>query len=184
MAQNKRALEKTAPYYEDNSLTATGVFKLLTQEDAQMREQDRSEAIRGIDPDYKLADPNFLAKLPPDEQLKIEKVRGDVEKEIETVVDFAYYYLTNDAFATLLPVLEVKFFSSMTELDLRGNSIDDEGILNLCDAFLSAHVNKLRILHLEETQVGEKGVLSLIEIMQSITTLYDVRISQQAEVSK
>lgn len=33
MAQNKRSLEKTAPYYEDNSLSMTGTFKLLTQEE-------------------------------------------------------------------------------------------------------------------------------------------------------
>jgi len=71
----------------------------------------------------------LVAKLPADEQMKIEKVRGDVEREIETVADFAYFGLTNDAFCTLLPVIEVRLFGTMTELDLRGNTINDEGIL-------------------------------------------------------
>lgn len=83
--------------------------------------------------------------------LRVEKIRAEVTKEVETVVDFAFFYLTNDAFATLLPVIEVKYFGSMTVLDLRGNSIDDNGVLDLCDSFLSAHVNKLRVLKLAET---------------------------------
>lgn len=72
MALNKRSLEKTAPFYEDNSLSATATFKLLTQEEAQTREQTRTEAIRGFDPEYKLADPNEFAKLPANEQMKVE----------------------------------------------------------------------------------------------------------------
>jgi len=53
----------------------------------------------------------------------------------------------------------------MTVLDLRGNSIDDNGILDLCDAFLSSHVNKLRELNLSETQITDRGVKSIIEVM-------------------
>jgi Ran GTPase-activating protein (RanGAP) involved in mRNA processing and transport len=83
-----------------------------------------------------------------------------------------------------LPVLEVKYFSGMTVLDLRGNSIDDNGILDLCDAFLSSHVNKLRELNLSETQITDRGVKSIIEVMQQITTLYSVVIGDRAEVSK
>jgi len=95
-------------------------------------------------------------------------------------VDFAYFHLTNDAFATLLPVLEVKYFGSMTVLDLRGNSIDDNGVLDLCDAFLSSHVNKLRVLNLSETGITDKGV----EVMNQITTLSSVLIEKQVEISK
>lgn len=129
MAQNKRALEQTAPYYEDNALSATSSFKLVTPEESQTREQTRIEAIRGFDPEAKHGNPDFEAKLPPKELMQVEKVRAEVTKEIETIVDLAYFNLTNDAFAQLLPVLEVKYFSDMTLLDLRGNSIDDTGIL-------------------------------------------------------
>jgi hypothetical protein len=53
----------------------------------------------------------------------------------------------------------------MTVLDLRGNSIDDNGVLDLCDAFLSSHVNKLRVLNLSETGVTDKGVKAIVEVM-------------------
>ena len=99
-------------------------------------------------------------------------------------MDFAYFHLTNDAFATLLPVLEVKYFGSMTVLDLRGNSIDDNGVLDLCDAFLSSHVNKLRVLNLSETGITDKGVKAIVEVMNQITTLSCVLIEKQVEISK
>lgn len=68
MSKNKRQFEKTAPYYEDNALNGTGTFfKLLTNDDQQSREQTRLEAIRGFDPEQKLGDPEYLAKLPQNE---------------------------------------------------------------------------------------------------------------------
>jgi hypothetical protein len=34
MASNKRTFEQTAPYYEDNSLSMSGTFKLITSDAA------------------------------------------------------------------------------------------------------------------------------------------------------
>ena len=72
----------------------------------------------------------------------------------------------------------------MTVLDLKGNSIDDNGVLDLCDSFLNSHVSKLRVLNLSETGVTDRGVKAVIESMQFITTLSMVLIEKQKEVSK
>jgi Ran GTPase-activating protein (RanGAP) involved in mRNA processing and transport len=114
----------------------------------------------------------------------ILKVRSDVAKQIETVVDFANFNLSNEAFRSLLPVLEVKFFGNMTELDLSGNAIDDSGVLDLCDAMLNSHVTKLRILRLLDTKITDKGVAALIDLMRYLVRLDTVELSPLADVSK
>ena len=49
------------------------------------------------------------------EALKAERQRlkDDVAKEILNEVDLSYYYLTNDAFFNVLPVIEVNYFLSI-----------------------------------------------------------------------
>ena len=81
-------------------------------------------------------------------------------------MDLGYYYLTNDAFAAVLPELEIAHFRGMDRLVLRGNSIDDYGLLDLCDCLLSAHNTTLSELDISETKIGDHGIEGLIEVMR------------------
>lgn len=99
-------------------------------------------------------------------------------------VDLAYYYLTNDAFAAVVVALEITHFSKMDKLDLRGNSIDDDGLLSLCDCLISAHNTKLSILDISETKIGDRGIKALIEVMQVIFKITTVEIEGLREVSQ
>ena len=72
----------------------------------------------------------------------------------------------------------------MDRLVLRANSIDDDGILDLCDCLLSAHNTKLSELDISETKVGDRGVLALVETMRQLTTLCVVEIEGLKEVSQ
>ena len=138
----------------------------------------------GLDPDEKLGDPDYLSKLPEEEMQHITEVKQRINKEIEHTVDFAYYYLKADAFAALLPELEIHYFTGMRKLILRGNSVDDDGLLELCDALLSSNCNTLRELDLGETEVKDKGITGLIEIMRRCTTIMKVHIDGCKEISK
>ena len=71
--------------------------------------------------------------------------------EIENEVDFSYYYLTNDAFIAVLPVLEVNHLLKIHTLNLSGNSIDDDALIELCDCLLNIHNTTLQRLDIEET---------------------------------
>ena len=99
-------------------------------------------------------------------------------------VDLAYYYLTNDAFGQVLPELEIKHFSKMERLVLRGNSIDNDGMLMLSDSLLQSHNTRLRELDISETKIGDHGIKSLIEVMQYIFTITTVEIEGLREVSQ
>ena len=137
----------------------------------------------GVDPDEPLGDPQYLSKLSAKEQEHIQNVKTQVDKETLYTVDLGYYYLTNDAFACVLPELEIAHFSKMDRLILRANSIDDDGILDLCDCLLSAHNTKLSQLDISETKVGDRGITALIETMRCITTICFVEIEGLKELS-
>lgn len=100
-------------------------------------------------------------------------------------VDLGYYYLTNDTFACVIPELEIAYFSEMERLVLRGNSIDDDGLLDLCDALVGCHNTTLKELDISETQITDRGIGGLIEIMRKcIYTICVVEIEGLREVSK
>ena len=42
-----------------------------------------------------------------------QRLKDDVAKEVMNEVDMSYYYLTNDAFFNVLPVIEVNYFLSI-----------------------------------------------------------------------
>ena len=111
------------------------------------------------------------------------EVQQKVADEIAHTVDLAYYYLTTDAFAALLPELEIHYFCGMEKLILRGNSIDDDGLLDLCDCLLSSNCTTLSELDLSETEVKDKGITGLIETMRKCTTIVKVNIEGCKEIS-
>ena len=53
----------------------------------------------------------------------------------------------------------------MERLVLRGNSIDNDGMLMLSDSLLQSHNTRLRELDISETKIGDHGIKSLIEVM-------------------
>ena len=57
-----------------------------------------------------------------------QKLKEDVAKEVLNEVDMSYYYLTNDAFFNVLPVIEVNYFLTIQTLNVSGNVLDDEAI--------------------------------------------------------
>lgn len=138
----------------------------------------------GYDPDEKLNDPEYLQKLPEEEQQHILEAKQRVEKEIETTVDLAHYSLSSDAFASLLPELEIHHFHTMERLVLKGNQIDDNGLLELCDCLLSANARNFSELDLSDTEVKDKGVSCLIEVMaKQCTKIVAVDVSGCTGVS-
>ena len=92
--------------------------------------------------------------------------------------------MTNDAFAAVLPELEIAHFVGMYRLVLRGNSIDDDGLLDLCDCLVSAHNTTLRELDLSETQIGDRGIEGLVETMRCIERIVVVEIEGCREISQ
>lgn len=185
MAANKKKFEQRNIFYEDNAKgSVSASSKLISQENQQKREQNRQEAIIGFDPNETMNDPYFIQKLPKGDQDKIKAAKEEAERQIDKVVDLSYYYLNNDAFYTVLPELEIKYFLGMKKLDLRGNSIDDGGLRELCDTLNLCHNTTLRELDLRETSVTDEGILGLIELMQVITTLCSVSVDGLKGVSQ
>ena len=85
----------------------------------------------------------------------------------------------------VLPELEINHFKYMNKLVLRGNSIDDDGLLELVDCLYSAHNTKLRHLDLSETNIGDRGLQGLIEcIREAIFSINFVEIEGLREVSQ
>ncbi len=72
----------------------------------------------------------------------------------------------------------------MQRLVLRGNSIDDDGLLDLCNCLISAHNTTLCELDISETKIGDRGIKGLIEIMQVIFRICVVEIDGLTEVSQ
>jgi hypothetical protein len=52
-----------------------------------------------------------------------------VLEEIENELDLSYYYLNNDAFMNLLPVLETNHLLKIEILNLTANTIDDDALI-------------------------------------------------------
>ena len=88
----------------------------------------------------------------------------------------AYYQLKNDAFMAMLPELEMHYFDGMVRLLIQGNSIDDDGILDLTDCLLSSNCRTLSEIDLSDTDVKDKGITALIETMRKCTTICTVKI--------
>ena len=84
----------------------------------------------------------------------------------------------------MLPELEIAHFAGMYRLVLRGNSIDDDGLLDLCDCLVSAHNTTLRELDLSETQIADRGIEALIETMRCIERIVVVEIEGCREISQ
>jgi hypothetical protein len=82
---------------------------LPNPENVSVAESKKSEAMMGLDEEdlAREAEIKILAEAIRTER---EMLKSDVKKEIEFTVDMAYYYLSNDAFYAVLPVLEVNFF--------------------------------------------------------------------------
>ena len=185
MAANKKKFEQRNVFYEDNAKGSASAFsKLISQENKQKKEQNKQEAIIGYDPNEVLNDHYQIQKLPMAEQERIKAAKEEAERQIDKVVDLSYYYLTNDAFYTVLPELEIKYFVGMKKLDLRGNSIDDGGLRELCDTLNLCHNTTLRELDLRETSVTDEGILALIELMQVISTLCTVNVEGLKQISQ
>ena len=62
-------------------------------------------------------------------------------------------------------------------LNLSGNSIDDAALIELTDTLLNVHNTSLQRIDIEETQIGDQGVLALIDTMQRITSIWQVGAS-------
>jgi len=86
-----------------------------------MNEGQRYEALMGIDNKEQLSSPEIVHKT---------------KTEIENEVDLSYYYLNNDAFMAVLPVLEVNHLLKIESLNLTANTIDDDALIELCDTLL------------------------------------------------
>ncbi len=89
-----------------------------------MNEGQRYEALMGID----------NTELPGPANI-VHQVLQDIENEI----DLSYFYLNNDAFMAILPVLEVNHLLKIETLNLTANVIDDNAIVELCDTLLNVH---------------------------------------------
>ena len=98
------------------------------------------------------------------------EAKQNAKKEIETTVDLAHYSLTSDAFVRLLPELEIHHFNTMERLVLTGNQIDDMGLLELIDCLLGANARSFSELDLSGTEVKDKGITGLIELMSKQCT--------------
>ena len=84
-----------------------------------------------------------------------------------------------------MPELEINYFKHMEKLILRGNSIDDDGLLELVDSLLSAHNTKLRYLDISETNIGDRGIEGLIDcIRNAIFSINFVEIDGLRDVSQ
>ena len=119
------------------------------------------------------------------EQERISNAANEVKQETMYTVDLGFYYLTDVAFANVLPELEINHFSKMDKLIIRGNSIGDDGLLELVDCLYSAHNTKLRSLDLSETNIGDKGISGLIEaIRDCIFSINFVEIEGLRDVSQ
>ena len=64
IALNKKNFEKSNVFYEDSAKgsAAQSSHKLVSAENIQMSEQNRQQAIMGVDPDEPMADPVWLSK--------------------------------------------------------------------------------------------------------------------------
>ena len=62
-----------------------------------------------------------------------------VMEEIKDDVDFSYFCLTNDGFKRVLPILQMNHFPTVKRLNVAGNSLNDESIIQLCDSLTSIH---------------------------------------------
>ena len=80
----------------------------------------------------------------------------------------SYYGLTTAAFCSALPELEIGYFVGMERLVIRGNQIDNYGLLDLCDCLYSSHNTTLHELDISETSVTDEGIKGLIEAMELI----------------
>ena len=129
-----------------------------------------------MDPDEKHGDENYVKHLPEEEQQHLKEIKQKVAEEIHYTCDFAYYYISADAWASLVKELEIHHFDVAERLILRGNSINNEGLLDLCDCLYSNNNRTLSFLDIGETEVKDKGIEGLIDTMKKIRTLVDVRI--------
>ena len=77
----------------------------------------------------------------------------------------------------LLPELEVNHLLKIQRLNLTGNSIDDDALIELTDTLLNVHNTTLQRIDLDETQIGDRGVTALIDTMQRITSVWHVAAS-------
>ena len=76
----------------------------------------------------------------------------------------------------VLPVLEVNHLLKIHTLNLSGNSIDDDALIELCDCLLNIHNTTLQRLDIEETQIGDRGITALIDTMKRITSIWQVGV--------
>ena len=129
IAQQKQIFEKKGTFYEDHAPESlSSKTKIMSEEHIQMTEADKYESLMGIESTDQPA--------PAD-------VCHQVLDEIENEVDLSYYYLTNDAFIAVLPVLEVNHLLKISRLNLSGNSIDDDALIELADTLLNVHNTSL-----------------------------------------
>ena len=69
IAKNKKNFEQSTVFYEDNAKgSVSSQKKLFNAADVVISEQTRQQALLGTDPNDKLGDPDYIAKLSPEEQ--------------------------------------------------------------------------------------------------------------------
>lgn len=108
------------------------------------------------------------------DELSPPEVCHQILSEIENELDLSYFYLTNDAFFSLLPELEVNHLLKIEHMNLTGNSIDDDALIELVDTLLNIHNKSLVRVDIDETLIGDRGVTALIDSMQRITSISHV----------
>ena len=163
LLKHKLQFEQKGEFYEDGATgSASANHKLVSSEQIQHTESSRHETILGIDAAATESAP---------------ELKSEVEQEILNELDLSYFYLTNDAFCTLLPVLENNHFTKIEKLNLKGNSIDDDSIQELCDTMIQVHNVSMSVIDLNETQITDKGILMLVDLMRRIFSITSVECS-------
>lgn len=139
--------------------------------------------IKGIDEEDRTREQEMLTL---GEALKADRQRlkDDVAKEILNEVDLSYYYLTNDAFFNVLPVIEVNYFLTIQTLNVSGNVLDDEAIRAICDSLIMSHNLTIQKLLMNDTGCGNYGITTIIETMRCIHKLCTVEVQNCKNISK
>jgi len=85
---------------------------LVNAETLSLVQSERESMIKGIDEEDRTREQEMLTL---GEALLAERqmLKDTVAKEVLNEVDLSYYYLTNDAFFNVLPVIEVNYFLSI-----------------------------------------------------------------------
>ena len=110
-------------------------------------------------------------------------------------LDMSYFYMTNDGFMKVMPIIEKQYLGTLKKLNIAGNALSDLAIIQLCDSLKQTHNKSLKELDISDNKsleeldisdnkLSDEAIIAIADTLGTIRSLKTMIIEDLTDVSE